>query len=198
MPCFQATTPTPAPTLGANLALSKPTAQSSTYDSGISGRAVDGNTNSNFHTGNSCSHTENSNGWWYVDLQRTYLINNVKVYSRTDCCGSRLIGAVVKVGASTDASAATTCGTISQQTDVLQYDIACDRKQGRYVFVTSAKTITLCEVNVYGSCTGTPPAIVRSTMKDSDCGYHTNCHGCASMKIGSAGPQTSMKNSNNW
>ena len=41
--------------LEVNIALGKPAAQSSTYRNGLSSRAVDGNTNGDFHS-HSCSH----------------------------------------------------------------------------------------------------------------------------------------------
>ena len=56
-----------------NLALGKPTAQSSTYNynstvRGVSGNAVDGNPDSDFENGH-CSHTNATNSsWWQVDL----------------------------------------------------------------------------------------------------------------------------------
>jgi len=55
-----------------NLALDKPSAQSSTYgnvhSSGVPEKAVDGNPDANFDHGH-CSHTQASNpSWWRVDL----------------------------------------------------------------------------------------------------------------------------------
>ena len=57
-----------------NLALGKATSQSSTFNntilkvSGVSGKAVDGNADTNFNNGH-CSHTQNDvSSWWRVDL----------------------------------------------------------------------------------------------------------------------------------
>ena len=57
-----------------NLALGKATSQSSTFNntqsgvSGVSGKAVDGNADTDFNNGH-CSHTTNDNpSWWRVDL----------------------------------------------------------------------------------------------------------------------------------
>ena len=57
-----------------NLALGKATSQSSTFSntqsgvSGVSGKAADGNADTDFNNGH-CSHTTNDNpSWWRVDL----------------------------------------------------------------------------------------------------------------------------------
>ena len=57
-----------------NVALGKATLQSSTFNnpkldvSGVAGKAVDGNSDTEFRNG-SCTHTQSSNlGWWRVDL----------------------------------------------------------------------------------------------------------------------------------
>ena len=52
-----------------NVALNKVTKQSSTVYSGNSDRAVDGNKNTNYASGKSCTHThDNPSPWWMVDL----------------------------------------------------------------------------------------------------------------------------------
>ena len=57
-----------------NVALGKATLQSSTFSnptlgvSGVAGKAVDGNSDTEFRNG-SCTHTQSSNlDWWRVDL----------------------------------------------------------------------------------------------------------------------------------
>ena len=71
-----------------NLALRKPTKQSTVNKNGLSGRAVDGNTDSNFSS-NSCTQTANTKGnWWQVDLGSVYDIREVAVTNRGDCCGT--------------------------------------------------------------------------------------------------------------
>ena len=79
-----------------NVALNKPTKQSSTYGhtrhSPHSGLVVDGNTDGMFWR-RSVSHTNrDSNPWWEVDLQRDYTIKEIVVYNRRDCCEGRLQG----------------------------------------------------------------------------------------------------------
>ncbi|MEM6633671.1 MAG: discoidin domain-containing protein, partial [Bacteroidota bacterium] len=73
-----------------NLALNKPTRQSSTGYSGVSARAVDGNRNG-VYGGASVTHTNNENQpWWEVDLEASQLVTNILLYNRTDCCTNRL------------------------------------------------------------------------------------------------------------
>ena len=72
-----------------NLALRKATAQSSTFNNtddnvyGVSGKAVDGNPNTNFLKG-SCSHTQNNNpSWWRVDLGSDHVdVSEVHIVNR--------------------------------------------------------------------------------------------------------------------
>ncbi|APR74793.1 Endo-1,4-beta-xylanase [Minicystis rosea] len=82
-------------TSSTNLALYKPTSQSSTYtgspaSSAVSALAVDGNADGNFQAG-SVTHTNSeAQAWWQVDLERVQPIGNVVIYNRTDCCSERL------------------------------------------------------------------------------------------------------------
>ena len=72
-----------------NLALRKPTWQSSDLAANISQRAVDDNKNTYFD-GNSCTHTaENgdTNPWFAVDLQGQFVISGVNVTNRGEGSG---------------------------------------------------------------------------------------------------------------
>ena len=70
-----------------NLALGKPTRQSSQYQDAGPNRAVDGNRNTNLHA-SSCSHTLNTKGsWWQVDLEAVYEIRDVVITNRADAAG---------------------------------------------------------------------------------------------------------------
>jgi RHS repeat-associated protein len=76
-------------TSGQNLALGKPSAQSSTALGAAASRANDGNTDGNFADG-SVSHTNLEYlPWWYVDLGSSQQITSINVWNRTDCCSSR-------------------------------------------------------------------------------------------------------------
>jgi len=81
-----------------NLALNKPATQSSTSEGGIAARAVDGNTNGDFHMVGSVTHT----GWdsapsWEVDLEGDYYIRQIIVYNRSDCCSERLSNVTIEL-----------------------------------------------------------------------------------------------------
>lgn len=75
-----------------NIALLKPTSQSSIHGWGASSLAVDGNTNGDFFK-KSVTHTSDTNSmnpYWEVDLIKNYKINEIQLYNRTDCCADRL------------------------------------------------------------------------------------------------------------
>ena len=77
-----------------NVALNKPASQSSEeWTDQNTGMAVDGNPDSNYtHADHSCSHTDSNDpsithAWWMVDLGKNYLIENITIQNRGDCCG---------------------------------------------------------------------------------------------------------------
>lgn len=76
-----------------NLALRRPTQQSSTLTGGDAWRAVDGNTDAVFGNG-SVSHTRQIDytvpAWWEVNLDGIRAISGVVIYNRGDCCADRL------------------------------------------------------------------------------------------------------------
>ena len=70
-----------------NLALRKPTYQSSTEYWGRANHAVDGNREGDFRR-KSCSLTSTGDSpWWTVDLQRVYEIVRVAITNRADKFG---------------------------------------------------------------------------------------------------------------
>ncbi|MCA9691802.1 MAG: discoidin domain-containing protein [Myxococcales bacterium] len=72
-----------------NLALGRPTSQSSTAFGGDSSRAVDGNTDGSYWAG-SVNHTAGGPSWWQVDLGALEPIGEVIIHNRTDCCADLL------------------------------------------------------------------------------------------------------------
>jgi len=75
---------------GMNVAVVGVSSQSSTNHGGHASRANDGNTNGIWQ-GNSVTHSGNEReAWWKVDLQESFPIHTVKLYTRTDCCQDRL------------------------------------------------------------------------------------------------------------
>lgn len=83
---------------GMNLALKKKATQSTVAFAGAPARAVDGDTDGEYHNG-SVSHTESNgtNPWWEVDLGRIANVEEVIVYNRTDLRGDRLDGFTLKI-----------------------------------------------------------------------------------------------------
>lgn len=76
------------------------TAQSSTYYGGVSERAVDGIDDGDYGN-NYCTHTDvagETNPWWRVDLGRGYVVSDVRIANRADCCGDRLSDFEIRVG----------------------------------------------------------------------------------------------------
>ncbi len=74
-----------------NLAFEKPAKQSSNFTEGYSlaKNAVDGNLN-NIMFDQSCTHTKEGHAkpqWWQVDLQKEYLVKEIVITNRGDCCG---------------------------------------------------------------------------------------------------------------
>ena len=82
-----------------NIALFKPTSQSSAYSDWRSypaSNAVDGNRDTRI---GKCTHTRaNNNPWWRVDLGRVEPVAEVNIVNRGDCCWERLNGAEIRVG----------------------------------------------------------------------------------------------------
>jgi hypothetical protein len=70
---------------GTNIALHGKASQSSTDFGGEAKRAIDGNTNGNYHESNSVTHTSSEdNPWWEVDLGRMAPVDGVTVWHRID------------------------------------------------------------------------------------------------------------------
>ena len=71
--------------------------QSSIYDSRDASRANDGNTDG-VYSDNSVQHTQasvgyavgNGNEWWQVALDKSYTVESITIWNRTDCCTDRL------------------------------------------------------------------------------------------------------------
>ncbi len=70
-----------------NVALGKPASQSTTMGSFVAANAVDGNLNNFTHTWGNAS---DANPWWQVNLGGGYLIQQISLENRRDCCQLRL------------------------------------------------------------------------------------------------------------
>jgi len=145
--------------LGMNLAIGKPTAQSSTVRArgiyGDSSRAVDGGFSNLTFSAGSCTHTADQvHPWWRVDLQNMYKVSSVTVYNRGDAHGDRLNFFEIRIGEDMLAPASNeVCGSSGLYVKENGYhNEDCNDLNGQYVFVLSQKQapLTLCEVRVYG------------------------------------------------
>ncbi|XP_071144177.1 fucolectin-1-like [Mytilus edulis] len=158
---------------GQNIALGKPTKQSSDFYLGnipqFSYLAVDGST-SNQHRFDipGCTHTENElNSWWSVDLGAIYLISRVIIWGRKDCCIRRLssfsIDAAMPVkphkcgpyqfGTWTDFDKGEISECYYQKVKVDFLNATCQQNTvGQFVRIQLDKTnpLTLCEVEIFG------------------------------------------------
>jgi hypothetical protein len=74
----------------ANLALGRPTSQSSTAFGGSASRAVDGNRDGNWAQGSVTSTSNDARAWWQVDIGTAQRLSSIQISNRTDCCSNRL------------------------------------------------------------------------------------------------------------
>ncbi|XP_033496815.2 fucolectin-1-like [Epinephelus lanceolatus] len=141
-----------------NVALRGKATQSNRYVHafGAASSAIDGNRESNFHSG-SCTHTvEQANPWWRVDLLESYIVTSIVVTNRGDCCAEKLNGAEIHIGNSLQDN-----GAANPVAGVIPH-IPAGRSlkmtltslvEGRYVTVVLPglrRVLMLCEVEVYG------------------------------------------------
>jgi len=95
-----------------NVAMKGTATQSSTYDSGegyggshVASRAIDGGSValdlSILDKMNSMTHTDladlGTDVWWNLELDQDYIISQVIIFNRSDCCSSRIRGFVLEV-----------------------------------------------------------------------------------------------------
>uniref|UniRef100_A0A8C8D5M5 Fucolectin tachylectin-4 pentraxin-1 domain-containing protein n=1 Tax=Oncorhynchus tshawytscha TaxID=74940 RepID=A0A8C8D5M5_ONCTS len=134
-----------------NVALRGVTAQSSLfYWENSPSKLIDGNHNSNYNYGGSCSSTAfNTNPWWRVDLLDVYRVTAVNITNRGDDVPERLDGAEIHIGNSLENHGINNprCDVISHIPAGETYTFQCNEMDGRYI-------LTLCEVEVYGTPAG--------------------------------------------
>ena len=142
--------------------------QSSGVIGGEPSRAIDGNVDGRYHEG-SCSQTENqttSFSWWRLDLDQTRTIHKVVIYIRQDCCSDHINGATVYV---IQGSSKIACGEVQYQIDKDVYDIGCrsDGIDADSIVIEKSKSLTLCEVEVYGEEEEEVIGLVSGQKKES-------------------------------
>lgn len=126
-----------------NLALGRPTSQSSTAYGGVSSRAVDGNTDGDYFAG-SVNHTAGGPSWWQVDLGASEPVGEIVIHNRTDCCASLLHDFDVRV--SVDGINWETFSRSGAAKSVNH--VLIDRKV-RYVRIENPDVLHLAEVEVF-------------------------------------------------
>ncbi len=149
-----------------NLAYLKPATQSTTNHGGVASRAVDGNTNGNYNNA-SVTHTTNSiNPWWRVDLGQSFDLDSIRVFNRTNCCTDRLAAAKVFAGTidSNDPADYTELGTLADLESQLLDNLTVE---AQYIMVyhtsTTAKILSIAELQAYGDTAVAPTAIFAAT-----------------------------------
>ncbi|XP_071092634.1 fucolectin-like [Haliotis cracherodii] len=149
-----------------NLAVGKPT-RSSSY-TGTSGRAVDGDMNTDFFD-RSCWQSSGSetDPYWMVDLQANYFLGHVTLTNRGDCCGERLHDLKIEVFAEDPVEFPTTPSTLCAMYEGpmptgATENISCScLTYGRYLRIEGQNRqnpddrLTLCEVETYSQCFST-------------------------------------------
>ena len=84
--------------LSGNFALRQPVSLSSVYGNIRHAHyAVDGNPSGADNSKCAIS-TVQDNPFWFVDLGRTRIVDEVYIVGRTDCCTERIIGSEIRVG----------------------------------------------------------------------------------------------------
>ena len=141
-----------------NLALGKPTTQSSTAYNSPASLAVDGNTNGDWSGGSVTATSYENNPWWQVDLGTSQSIQSIEVWNRTDCCSARLANFYVFVSdqpfTSTDPVATQAQAGVSSffvaSLSGLSATVTVNRT-GRYVRIqlTGTNYLSLAEVEVF-------------------------------------------------
>lgn len=144
-----------------NLSLGKSTTQSSIDYSGISSRAVDGDTDGRWRSGTTTHTASESQPWWQVDLGSVNTISYVNLFNRSDsCCSDRLSNFYVLV--SDTAFNSTDLDSTIDQSGVDSYYFGSTaasptvldiNRSGRYVRVqlTGTNPLSLAEFEVLGT-----------------------------------------------
>ncbi len=176
-PAATPSTPSAPTSTLVNLAKGKSARQSTTAFSGVASRAVDGNTQGNYHKG-SVTHTHHTNNpWWEVDLGKDYGIEQIKLFNRVGCCTDRLDNFSINIYNSNRQLV----GRVANQRTFTGSKMFNKKATGRYVRVQIAGkgTLSLAEVQVFGrSNTITNLALGKSAKQSS-----TNHGGAASRAV---------------
>jgi NedA-like, galactose-binding domain len=154
-----------------NLAPNKYATQSSTANGGVPSRAVDGNTAGSFSVGSVSSTASELQPWWQLDLGESRSIDNINIFSRTDCC--QLNNFYVFV--SDDPFASTSWSSTQTQSGVSTFyfpgtvtsstAIAIGRT-GRYIRIQLPVTTSLSLAEVQVKTASSPSEVDGDTLPD--------------------------------
>ncbi|XP_035991244.1 fucolectin-7-like isoform X1 [Fundulus heteroclitus] len=118
--------------------------------------AIDGNRDPDLRKG-SCTHTAaHDNPWWRVDLLDSYVVDQISITNRQDCCTERINGAEIHIGNSLKDEGASNplVATVSSIQGGSNLTIKLpEGVEGRYVTILlpgPSRILTLCEVEVCG------------------------------------------------
>ena len=132
-----------------NIALGKPTIQSSESYGGIAKRAVDGNIDGAWGSSSCSSTSSGAFEWWQVDLGATYEIHELRIYHRTDCCEDYLRGARVYISETSNYNEGVECHV--PYVDGAQPEVGtCDQERGDFITVTNNQNLQICELEASG------------------------------------------------
>ncbi|XP_046543544.1 uncharacterized protein LOC124253764 [Haliotis rubra] len=138
-----------------NIALGKPTNQSTTWREFVPDYAVDGQTGQRLFV-DKCTHTLDTGEyqpWWEVDLTADYMVDSLRITNRVDCCAQRLANFNVSVGHVVGGHYQL-CFFHQGKYGKTTKSISCSPNTvGRYLRIqlTGFERLTLCEVEVYGT-----------------------------------------------
>jgi hypothetical protein len=150
----------------ANIALGRPTRQSSTVGGRPSSLVVDGNTDGNWYNGGVTHTNLDTEAWWEVDLGTMAYIEAVRVFGRTDCCQDRLSHYFLYISetpitGNNPFQVTPANGYTSERFSTERYTngvpdtvvVPGTRKRGRYVriYVPGPQFLSLAEVEVWGA-----------------------------------------------
>ncbi|XP_058637693.1 fucolectin-4-like [Onychostoma macrolepis] len=145
--------------LAGNRAVGGAVIQSSTFTGWFAEKAIDSNRGfQQLYTG--CSSTlSETNPWWRLDLRDVYRVSEVVITNRNDSYAEQINGAEIRIGNTLENNGNYNpiCAVIPAIPAGESYSYSCNGMEGRYVIVHIPgdwKTLTLCEVEVYGYLAG--------------------------------------------
>ncbi|KAL1272083.1 hypothetical protein QQF64_031099 [Cirrhinus molitorella] len=156
-----------------NLASNGTVTQSSTSGDWFAEKAIDGNRGlQRLRIGCSSTLTE-TNPWWRLDLSHVYRISRVVITNRNDCCVEQMNGAEIRIGNSLENNGNDNplCAVIPAIPGGEAYSYSCGEMDGRYVnlFIPGdMKTLTLCEVEVFGEGPVFKKSLVKIMLNSRD------------------------------